>query len=348
MKKINIKQFNILRILAVYIIMIYHINEFFPFVNIFFAASLGLYICLVLTGFLFGCNNWKAETSYSIKDSLNLYIKKLIKFYPLHLITFLIDAVIVWKYMSIASIFTKHEIFKIITNLLLLQIYIPNPEYYFSYNGVSWYLAVTLAFYFFAPLVVYWLNKVDLDKNIYMVLVTVMVIYFALMVAFGYTKYSTWVLNNSIFHVFDFIIGVILGRTYYLKNIDKDTNVNSKLIYLILLIGAIFNFAFITITGNDLFLIYSATMGAGLILYFFANNEFKALKSFDFPIINFFASFSFEVFMLHQIVGKYMVIFHNKYQIHNLICFGVSIVASIVLSYLLHIILSKIISASHR
>ena len=345
-KRVNISQFSGIRVIALYGIMLYHTNEFFhsdKLSFLFYPAAIGLYLCFIMSGFLYGCNHWDNINSYSIKDSVKLYLSKFKKFYPIHFITFLLDAFIVWKYLSISSIFTLRELSKIVLNLLLLQVYIPDPDYYFSYNGVSWFLAITLLLYFFAPFFVWALKKSDFDKNAYKIILGVVALYLLVSIALGFNKYSVWILNNSPLHLFDFLIGIILGRIFYLKKQDNDekSNINVLLVCTIMLIGIAADAIVIFATQNDMLMTVAASLASGLILYGAANSKGIIAAALNNKVINFLSLFSLELFMLHQIVGKYMMVVHNKFQISNLICYGITVVVSIVASYVLHIIIKK-------
>ena len=129
----------------------------------------------------------------------------------------------------------------------------------------------------------------------------------------------------------------------HLKRQDNDekSNINVLLVCTIMLIGIAADAIVIFATQNDMLMTVAASLASGLILYGAANSKGIIAAALNNKVINFLSLFSLELFMLHQIVGKYMMVVHNKFQISNLICYGITVVVSIVASYVLHIIIKK-------
>ena len=57
-------------------------------------------------------------------------------------------------------------IFKLISNIVLLQSWVPKSEFYWSFNAVSWYLSLQLAMYFAFPYIRKMINRNANKKRI--------------------------------------------------------------------------------------------------------------------------------------------------------------------------------------
>lgn len=95
---------------------------------------------IMLSGFVMsaGYSERIMHPSFNYKHFM---IKRLARFYPLHLLCIL-GALILAKF-SLDAI----GLWPLITNVLLLQSWIPVPTYYFSVNAVSWFLSVLMFCY---------------------------------------------------------------------------------------------------------------------------------------------------------------------------------------------------------
>lgn len=115
------------------------------------AVDLGARTCeflFVASGFLVGYNSFYKNVPDTWEESWRCVERKLIIFWPLHLITMLL----VWFVIYSPPHITKRHIFTGILNLLLLQSWSPYSDIYFSFNGVSWFLSALMFCYFLSPL----------------------------------------------------------------------------------------------------------------------------------------------------------------------------------------------------
>ena len=122
--------------------------------------------------------------------------KRFWKIYPLHLLCLLF-----WLIVS-KSVIDGH----VVLNLLLLQSWIPDPEYYFSCNSVSWFLSCLLFCYFLFP----WAYK-HVSKGW---VSCVLVAYVAVCLLTPYEKVNAILYVNPLVRFVDFYIGIVLCRIY--------------------------------------------------------------------------------------------------------------------------------------
>ena len=102
-------------------------------------------IFFLLSGFLYHYTHKFKPIAPTFKNSLLFIQRKMVSFYPLHLLGFIL-ALQFYKYSTFANDLTKA-----IINLLLIQSWSNQPEIYFSYNGVSWFLSSLIFCLFMAP-----------------------------------------------------------------------------------------------------------------------------------------------------------------------------------------------------
>jgi len=122
--------------------------------------------------------------------------KRFWKIYPLHLLCLLF-----WLIVS------KNVIDgRFVLNLLLLQAWIPDPEYYFSCNSVSWFLSCLLFCYFLFPWVYKHVSKGWLS--------CVLVAYVTVCLLTPYEKVNAILYVNPLVRFVDFYIGMVLCRIY--------------------------------------------------------------------------------------------------------------------------------------
>lgn len=126
-------------------------------------GGLGVELFILLSGFL-TCY-WHLERQQScrsLRDSLLYAVHKLRKYYPLHIATLCLALPFAVKALLIQHSFGAWA--ALFLNVFLVQTWIPKASVYFSYNGVSWYLSITLFFLICSSVVLAFLSGY-LDAN---------------------------------------------------------------------------------------------------------------------------------------------------------------------------------------
>lgn len=109
-------------------------------------------VFLILSGFLMAYNYCdKMNGNYDFKFSMEFSIHKIKKLYPLHITMMLIVIL-----PSVKEMVLSHKLYilyfeQILANLLLIQAWIPSNLFWYSLNGVAWYLSVVLFTYIVFP-----------------------------------------------------------------------------------------------------------------------------------------------------------------------------------------------------
>ncbi len=106
-------------------------------------------------GFLYVHSHQNKSAPCTFAYSLEYMRKKMVAFYPLHLIGFGLSLFL----LSRAELFTASTAVSAALNLTLLQAWSPSQTVYFGFNGVSWFLSALMFCYFLAIVVLHLLKK---------------------------------------------------------------------------------------------------------------------------------------------------------------------------------------------
>ena len=109
-------------------------------------GAIGVTFFFILSGFLLAYGYKKRLMTREISTS-DFYKARAVKLYPLHILCF--AAVFL---LGIRN-FVTADLPKAVLNLFLLQSWVPSPDYYMSYNAVSWFLSDELFVYLMFPFV---------------------------------------------------------------------------------------------------------------------------------------------------------------------------------------------------
>lgn len=147
------------------------------------------------------------------------YLKvRFTKFFTIHWVTLL--AFIIIAFCAGELILNKRLL---LTNFLLLQSWIPEKLYYFSYNSIAWYLSTALFAYLCFPMIIMMLHKIQLKQRIGL-FVAMLIGYGAVAYAMPTENYHAMLYVNPVCRCVDFVIGIYLAewlRSIRLERICK-------------------------------------------------------------------------------------------------------------------------------
>ncbi len=209
------------------------------------SGACGVSIFLILSGFLMIYSYLDRELECSLKNCVIFSVKKIKKLYPLHIITMLLPMLLVLR--GIILDFSGKAVFNFIAqiflNITLLQSWVPVTDFYFSFNGVAWYLSTCLFIYAVFPFILRKFKKTKMKNVAFIGVVT-----FACQIIVGIilkllNLYSTSHFITYIFPIFrlgDFLIGCCLG--YIFLNVNFKLNkIQATVIEIISLVLIVFS-----------------------------------------------------------------------------------------------------------
>lgn len=217
-----------------------------------------------------------------------------------------------WKWPSLYAI--RRAIEYAIPNLLLVQSFFLSGEIYFSYNSVSWYLSDILFFYFMSPFLFKIALKLKTNKRLLGGICGSWLL--SVIIAMNIsTEYIHAILYISpIYRIFDYFIGILLGTIFIERNMHNRIYIRKHKfflgifqIFILLLLFAMDYFAnYIAIPDEFRYSVVYTPVVCSLILVFALEAQNIICRFMGCQMFGFLSKISFEVFMLHQIVIKYV------------------------------------------
>lgn len=189
----------------------YVIDTFFD-AHFFKEGFVGVSFFFVLSGFIIAYNYQEKLRENKITKR-TFWVARIARIYPLHWLTLLIAAVLGGYVAASGTVdWCKH----FFASLTLTQAYIPEADYFFSFNSPSWSLCCEQLFYICFPFLI------PLARNNRIVLVTLLVCAILVTAGMYFTPENNikeyWYVN-PVTRLPDFLVGMALFRLYdRLKN----------------------------------------------------------------------------------------------------------------------------------
>lgn len=279
----------------------------------FFAASFGVAIFMVLSGFCMAINYLPKEKSLSLSPLKNMKfgISKVKKLYGLHLVMLAVMYVIAKMPVSVLAIR------RLITDVLLLKCWKFHSEDYYSYNGVSWYLSTYMFICMMAPYVMKLIAKIKNKKQLFISMaavygIMVVVGYYVSVVQIplgdGFAKWLTYI--SPVYRVLDFSLGAMLGWAYLNCNWEETLTKNKALVleFLAVLAFVISEYVYLPIKERYMGIGYTVyfTLTAMLLVWVFAVHRSVITKALNNPVLMWLGNLSSMTFLIHQVVIRWL------------------------------------------
>lgn len=238
----------------------------------------------MLSGFLLYYTKYNSTEYSTFKIWMSSYVtKKWKEFYPLHILTFFIACLVMKRHEL-----TFEVLKSAILNLLLLHPFF--KKYVFSFNGLSWYLAVTIFLYivgYFLLIILMHLKNISFHVLLTLSIITIL----NLMTRSGISLY---LYTNPMYRILDFWLGMLVGKAYVEQviclegsKIELGIVVVFVIQYIIsLLIGSTPGYYSIIFT----IALYVFACGKGIISQILSRKLFRII-----------AYYSFEFYMFHEL-----------------------------------------------
>lgn len=158
-----LKPLTSLRFFAALGIFSYHLHYFFYktpkgtiFYNKYFSYGyLGVSFFFMLSGLVLTYRYSYFLNKISWDEIKIFYLKRIIGIYPAHLITLFIA-------LPIEEIKSSHLLSRFLTNLFLIQSFVPSVSYSGSFNSEAWFISDLLFFYLLFPFFIMFLNIINI------------------------------------------------------------------------------------------------------------------------------------------------------------------------------------------
>ena len=319
----------------------------------------GVSVFFVLSGFLMTYSYYDRDLSLSPVSSLKFAIGKTGKLYSLHLITMLANLILPVLFSGAALLGeVRNHAGKMLLNALLVQAWIPSSEYYFSMNGVAWFLSSILFLYFLFPYLLRLVRRISsIPKAIlWMILVYLIQIVIARIartaavpkaVSDNFNKWLTYICPA--FRFGDFCIGGLLGFIFIrtrAKEGDRPEPMKKCIAYNTLFeVGAVALFVVSqmvyskTIIINGIWLNYYSCLflpSSLLLVWIFAGRRGLITKLLSRKWMIYLGNLSSYAFLIHLVAIKYVqksYVLISKSRMSGIALACVSLLITIVLSY---------------
>jgi peptidoglycan/LPS O-acetylase OafA/YrhL len=133
------------------------------------------------------------------------FVARIARIYPLHCITLLFVVPITLR--GALHTGTPFPWFQLLFNALLLQSFIPDRSYYFSFNAVSWSISDELFFYAMFPVLVYCLKKIQ-RSGLALFFFILLICYFVVISIIPEEYVHALFYINPCLRIIDFMIGI--------------------------------------------------------------------------------------------------------------------------------------------
>ena len=293
-----IKQFNIIRFVLVLMIFLHHEGLYQGggclSVSAFFILG---GICMTLG---YGSKVLNDDFSYIT------YMKnRVVKFFPLHWICLL--AVLI-PILCNGTTYNNHAL---LANFYLLQSWIPEQDFYFSFNAVSWYLSDTLFLSLLFPILYNFLSRVGKKDQLF-VLILVLCLYVLMIFVIP----SNNQLRHAILYihpvsrVMDFIIGIFIAELYkVLKGKEKVASFvknHGIIVDAIIVISMLLSILISVLLPQNLFALYYWPTLSCFFIAVMLVGDTKMDRFMRHGLTQKITRCTFSFFMVHQIVIGYV------------------------------------------
>lgn len=308
----------------------------------------GVSVFVILSGFLMTYNHYAEDRKLSFHEMISFSLNKIKKLYPLHVIMML-SAVVLSIEQQTIGYFLKYNfkltIEQILANLFLIQAWIPSNLFWYSLNGVAWYLSITAFFYMIFPVILCELKKIKL-KNCVLLIVVIYV--FQCILGFGskidffcnFNEFSKYIIYICpFFRAGDFIIGCCLSRCFCEKLIVVPCALKASLVEICIAVWigiSIYIYTYkIGFLGAEWFRYNMLFTPSSIVfIYCLANNRGIISKLLSNRLVLWIGNISAYTFLIHQMVIRYFDEILYKFNlscgllIRVLVTFGITVLCS--------------------
>ena len=289
-------------------------------------------ILFLISGFLMAYNYFNTTTDYTLLCGSKIILKKLPRFYPIHVITFLLQLFFVatWYNKSLNYKFSIGTL-----NLSLQHAWFKSTE--FSFNNVSWFLSSLIFCYFITPSLIGFIKN---TKNLLIPFLSIFTIrLFIEHITITEPRYIGIDLHcNPFVQSLNYSLGYILG-VYFIQKTTFNTFLKQKtsasyisLLQILITIFYLLSCYYL----NSFYRIFFVVLTLPLI-YVFAIDRGAFAKLSNIKPIKFLENITLEIFMFHS-----FILYHFPTDIKNPITYIKFLSLTLIVSIAYHVIYKNI------
>lgn len=352
-----IKPLTSLRFFFAFMIFLFHSNFFVPegtfFMGIqksvFTEGYIGVSFFFILSGFILTLN-YKAGLTENRISFREFWVARMARIFPLHLFTLLLILP-----RSLAGLFTDTALWfaQFLTNIFLLQSFVPLGSFIFSFNGSSWSISDELFFYLLFPTII--LACFKRPKTKYLSLVLLLLIPVGIFLCPQKLQHSLFYIN-PLSRIADFIIGILLYELYEQKIISKwlQSKFSATLIEIasIGLLTLFFAFHNYIPQGYRFSCYYWIPMAVIIIVFSYQAGYLSTILSNK--VLVSLGEISFSFYLLHFLIIRTFLLINEKFSLTNngylsfIIVLTTAIIASCLSYHLIELPANKYIKRKYR
>ncbi len=272
----------------------------------------GVSFFIVLSGFLTGYIYTDRITDYSFEAQKQFTLKKIKKFYPLHILSLLgallLNVLIVVKNQGFPIEEIMALLGKTVLNATFLQVYIPVKSIYMNnINGVVWFLSTIVFCYANSIWAIKLIRKVTKK---YLLFIGACIFHTFIIEMFRTSEARSYVLYVfPLFRFLEYFMGILAGY-YFLHKKEKKPDFVRMSIVELLTVGLfvachiLLKMSYLEQWGNLQY--YTMFWSSIILVVVFANQEGMVSKILNQPLLVYIGNISFEIYIIHQVIIKYV------------------------------------------
>lgn len=302
-----IKPLTSLRFFAILAIFLYHMDP-----SRFSKGYIGVTFFFLLSGFLLSYRYFDGFQKPKLFSPGKFFAKRISRIYPLHVITLLTSIPLSFDNSALGITAARF-----LSNLFLVQSFIPKWDYFFTYNWVSWFLSDFMFCILMFPLFMFAFAKLRVSGKAKSLSVMLLIWLSAIfMISLGFQKDNVyWFYYISPYmRLVDFILGMLLGVVFLGKVRDKKNLNTMRCTYReIASIGFLMLLIYLS-PGTPTAFSWSLFFAPGLVfvIYTFAKSEGIFSRILENNILIKLGELSFAFFLIHQLVIRYLLLIFSN------------------------------------
>lgn len=279
-------------------------------------AGLGVSIFFVMSGFLLMLHYGERGGQMTLKDSIFFSLKRIKKLYPLHIVTMSLT-IPYWLFKiyhlnGFSADAIKYFLLGLVSNLLLIQTWIPDVQINASFNGVAWYLSVTMFLYFCFLFIRKFISKKG-AMSLLVLCVSILLIQIVAAMIFKTSfddGYSWFTYFFPLFRLGDFIIGCCLGKIYMtMRHVEMERIKVTALEAIVIagsIIGVLYNPSDTTSFAAAVFnpATKNIVCASALVMLFTYKNGYVTTFATN-KLTVFLGDISAQAFLIHYVITMY-------------------------------------------